>query len=87
MHIEYLIRSVRLSKHMSIETLARKADVSIGHISEIERGLKEPFLIILEMEGYRWIKKLWKKYVKNIAKEEDLFYYYIELQKQTKLII
>lgn len=47
MHIEYLIRDVRLSKHMSIEILARKADVSIGHISEIERGLKEPSFFVM----------------------------------------
>jgi DNA-binding XRE family transcriptional regulator len=29
MHIEYLIRDVRMSKHMSIEVLAKKADVSM----------------------------------------------------------
>ncbi len=47
MHIEYLIREIRLSKNMTIEALAHKADVSIGHISEIERGIKEPSFFVM----------------------------------------
>lgn len=47
MHIEYLIKEVRLKKNMTIRELHKKADVSVGHLSDIENGLKEPSFFVM----------------------------------------
>lgn len=47
MHIEYLIKEVRIKKKMTLRELHRKSDVSVGHLSEIENGLKEPSFFVM----------------------------------------
>lgn len=47
MHIEYLIKEVRIKKRMTLRELHKKADVSVGHLSEIENGLKEPSFFVM----------------------------------------
>lgn len=63
MHIEYLIKEIRLRKHMSLRELNRKADVSVGHLSEIERGLKEPSFFVMVR-----ISKALKEPLENLYK-------------------
>ncbi|WP_249148566.1 cupin domain-containing protein [Bradyrhizobium jicamae] len=41
------IRDLRRGKEMSLETVAARADLSIGFISQIERGLSSPSLRVL----------------------------------------
>lgn len=45
--MQILVRQVRLSKKMSIRTLAEKSGVSIGQISNIERGSSIPTILVL----------------------------------------
>lgn len=47
MRIEYLIKDIRKKKKMTLRELNIKADVSVGHLSEIERGLKEPSFFVM----------------------------------------
>lgn len=42
MQINILIRNVRLNKKMTLRDLHKKTDISISHLSDIERGIKEP---------------------------------------------
>src|SRR5882757_9231766 len=41
------IRDLRRSKEMSLETVAARTELSIGFISQIERGLSSPSLRVL----------------------------------------
>lgn len=36
-----------MKKKMTLRELHRKADVSVGHLSEIENGLKEPSFFVM----------------------------------------
>ena len=47
MIIKMKIREIRESKGISLSELAKKSKVSIAHISDIERNIKEPTLSIL----------------------------------------
>lgn len=47
MHVEIKIREVRKSKNISLNELSRLTDISKSHLSNIERGEKEPSLSIL----------------------------------------
>ena len=42
MYIEYLIKKVRKEKGVSLRELSKRANVSLGHLSDIENGIKEP---------------------------------------------
>jgi transcriptional regulator with XRE-family HTH domain len=41
------LRRLRLSKSMSLRDVASSANISLGYVSEVERGLKEPSSEIL----------------------------------------
>ncbi|MDI3481581.1 MAG: hypothetical protein PWQ97_1236 [Tepidanaerobacteraceae bacterium] len=43
-----LIRSLRKKRNMSLQELARRSDLSVSYLSEIERGKKEPALETIE---------------------------------------
>lgn len=43
-----LIREFRLKRNMSLQELARKAELSVSYLSEIERGKKQPSLEVVE---------------------------------------
>ena len=47
MHIEMKIREVRESKHISLSELSKMTTISKSHLSNIERGEKEPSISIL----------------------------------------
>lgn len=47
MHIEIIIKEVRESKNISISELSRMTKISKSHLSNIERGEKEPSISIL----------------------------------------
>ena len=47
MHIEIKIREVRESKDMSLNELSKITNISKSHLSNIERGEKEPSISIL----------------------------------------
>lgn len=46
--VGHTIRVLREANDMTIRDLARDAHVSIGHISAIERGIKEPSLSMID---------------------------------------
>lgn len=46
-YIEYLIKKVRNEKGISLRELSKRADVSVGHLSDVENGLKEPSFFIM----------------------------------------
>lgn len=47
MNVKIKIREVRESKNISLSELARKAKVSVSHLSDIERNIKEPGITIM----------------------------------------
>ena len=47
MHIEIKIKEVRERKNISLSELSRMTKISKSHLSNIERGEKEPSLSIL----------------------------------------
>ncbi len=47
MHIEIKIREVRENKDISLSELSRLTNISKSHLSNIERGEKEPSISIL----------------------------------------
>lgn len=47
MHIDILVRDIRLKKGMTIACLARKSGVSAAHLSDIEKNLKSPSLLVM----------------------------------------
>lgn len=47
MHIEIRIREVRKSKNISLSELSKLTHISKSHLSNIERGEKEPSISIL----------------------------------------
>lgn len=47
MYIEYLIKEVRKEKGLSLRELSKRANVSAGHLSDIENGIKEPGFFIM----------------------------------------
>ena len=47
MHIEYKIREVRESKNITLTRLSELTSISKSHLSNIERGEKEPTVSIL----------------------------------------
>ncbi len=47
MYIEYLVKEVRKEKGLSLRELSKKANVSVGHLSDIENGIKEPGFFIM----------------------------------------
>ena len=47
MHIEIIIKEVRESKNISISELSRMTKISKSHLSNIEKGEKEPSISIL----------------------------------------
>lgn len=47
MHIEYLIKEVRIRKNITIKELHRRADVSVEHLSDIENEIKEPSFFVM----------------------------------------
>lgn len=47
MHIEIKIREVRESKNVSLSKLSEMTHISKSHLSNIERGEKEPSISIL----------------------------------------
>ena len=47
MHIEIKIKEVREKKNISLSELSRMTKISKSHLSNIERGEKEPSLSIL----------------------------------------
>lgn len=47
MYIEYLIKKVRKEKGVSLRELSKRANVSLGHLSDIENGIKEPGFFIM----------------------------------------
>ena len=46
-NIKMKIREIRESKNISLSKLAQEAKVSIAHLSDIERNIKEPTLSVL----------------------------------------
>ncbi len=52
MHVEYLIKEIRIKKGITIRELHKKSNVSIGHISEIENGIKDPTFTVLVRIAY-----------------------------------
>ena len=47
MHIEFRIKEVRKSKNITLERLSELTSISKSHLSNIERGEKEPTVSIL----------------------------------------
>lgn len=47
MHVELRIREVRESKNISLTELSKLTNISKSHLSNIERGEKEPSISIL----------------------------------------
>ena len=47
MHIEIKIREARENKDMTLSKLAKRASISKSHLSNVERGEKEPSISIL----------------------------------------
>ncbi len=47
MHIEIKLREIRKSRHISLDKLSELTHISKSHLSNIERGEKEPTLSIL----------------------------------------
>lgn len=47
MKIKIKIREIRENKNMGLLELAQKANISKSHLSDIERGIKEPTLSVL----------------------------------------
>lgn len=47
MHIEIKLREIRKSKNISLEKLSELTNISKSHLSNIERGEKEPTLSVL----------------------------------------
>lgn len=47
MHIEYKIREIRESKNITLTRLSEMTKIAKSHLSNIERGEKEPTLSIL----------------------------------------
>lgn len=47
MHIEIKIREIRESKNISLTELSKLTNISKSHLSNIERGEKEPSISIL----------------------------------------
>jgi len=47
MHIEYKIREIRESKNITLTRLSEMTKITKSHLSNIERGEKEPTLSIL----------------------------------------
>lgn len=47
MHIEFKIREIRKSKNITIAKLSELTGISKSHLSNIERGEKEPSISIL----------------------------------------
>lgn len=47
MHVEIKIREIRMSKNISLTELSRMTKISKSHLSNIERGEKEPSISIL----------------------------------------
>lgn len=47
MHIEFRIKEVRESKHITLTRLSEMTSISKSHLSNIERGEKEPTVSIL----------------------------------------
>ena len=47
MHIEFRIKEIRKSKHITLERLSEMTSISKSHLSNIERGEKEPTLSII----------------------------------------
>jgi len=45
-HFAENIRQARLRKRMSLEEVAEKAGLSLGHLSRIERGYNSPMLCV-----------------------------------------
>lgn len=47
LRIEIVIRQIREQKHISLEELSKKANISKAHLSYIERNEKEPSISVL----------------------------------------
>ena len=47
MHIEILVKDVRQQKGMTIAGLARKSGVSAAHLSDIDKNVKSPSLLVV----------------------------------------
>lgn len=47
MHIEIQIREIRKSKNISLTELSKLTNISKSHLSNIERGEKEPSISVL----------------------------------------
>lgn len=47
MHIDILVKDVRLKKGVTISALAKKSGVSAAHLSDIEKNFKSPSLLVM----------------------------------------
>jgi len=47
MHIEILIKSVRLERKITLPILSRRSGVSLAHLSDVENDRKNPSLLVM----------------------------------------
>lgn len=47
MHIEILVKDIRLAQNMSLSKLSQKSGVSITHINDVENNQKGPSLMVM----------------------------------------
>lgn len=78
MHIDILVKDVRLKKGVTISALAKKSGVSAAHLSDIEKNFKSPSLLVMvriakalnvditELYKVKWWLKMIEKYKESM---------------------